>query len=114
MNDGWRSYYFPTGLALNNSAPFTQLGSSADPVTMVSPTRIDINGNMNVYGLLFSNDADNGDLGTGSSNVHGALLTCAAFTSNGNGNVLYDPDALKNLRRTTSIMVRVPGSWRDF
>lgn len=114
MNAGWRSYYFPTGLALNNSAPFTQLGSSADPVTIVSPTRIDINGNMNIYGMLFSNDATNGDLGTGSSNVHGALVTCAAFTSNGNGNVLYDPDALKNLRRTTSIMVRVPGSWRDF
>lgn len=114
MNEGWRSYYFPDGLALNNSAPFSQLGSTADPVTIVSPGAIEINGGMDVYGMLFSNSANGGDLGTGSSNIHGAMVTCAGFTSNGNGNVLYDPSALQNLQRTTSIMVRVPGSWRDF
>ena len=32
---------------------------------------------------------------------------------NGNGTLSYDPDALKNARRMTALMVRVPCSWRD-
>lgn len=117
MIDGWRSYYFPSGLALNSSAPFTQLGSGApnyDPVTLVTPGSISINATMNIYGMLFSNDATTGDIGTGGSNIYGALVACAGFKSNGNGNVLYDPNVLQNLQRSTSVMVRVPGSWKDF
>lgn len=112
-NDGWRSFYFPDGMALNNSAPFSVLGSASDPVTIVVPGAIDINGTMNIYGLVFSNDATLGDLGTGSSTIHGALVACGSFNSNGNGNITYDGKALLNSRRATALAVRVLGSWTD-
>lgn len=110
----YQRFYFPLGLELNNSAPFTALGTVAKPVTLVSPAAIHINGSFNIYGMVFSNDADNDDLGTGGSTIHGALVTCAGFTSNGNGTVAYDPAVLKNMQNNSAVMVRVPGSWRDF
>lgn len=113
-NKNWRSFYFPNGLDLNNSAPFSQLGSSNDGVIIVSPGEIKLNGNIAVYGLLFSNDATNGNLGTGTSDVYGAMITCENFTSNGNGLVTFDGNALTSARRDSAIFVRVPGSWRDF
>jgi hypothetical protein len=64
--------------------------------------------------MLFSNNSTLGDLGTGSSTVRGALVTCAGFTSNGNGSIVYDREALRNVQLSTASVVRVPGSWRDF
>lgn len=115
-NDGWRSFYFPaaTGFALNMAAPFSQLGTRTDPVTLVTDGQMDINAHVAIYGLLYSDNATNNSLGTGNSDIYGAVLTCARFDSNGNGTVTYDADALRNAQRDTGILVRVPGSWRDF
>ena len=113
--DGWRSFYFPsasTGADLRGT-PFTA-GSSIDPVTIVTTGPFLVNSTSNIYGLIFSNDATAGDIGTGSSTIHGALVACNSFTSNGNGVVVYDGQALTNLQLNTATMVRVPGSWRDF
>lgn len=113
-NDGWRSFYFPDGFALNNSAPFSALGSSNDGVTIVSPNGVNINGNISLYGLIFSNDANVNDLGTGTANVYGAMVTCNAYQNNGNGTLSYDPNALGGTGLRPGVMARVPGSWRDF
>ena len=110
-NDGWRAFYFNSDLHLSGNNTF---GTQADPITLVTPNAIDINGNNVFYGLIFSNSADWNDIGTGSAIIRGAQVTCAAYNSNGNGTLDYDPDALKNVRRFTGVMVRVPGSWRDF
>lgn len=113
--DGWRSFYFPSasaGADLKGTA-FTA-GSVTDPVTIVTAGPFLVNSTTDIYGLIFSNDATAGDIGTGSSTIHGALVSCNAFTSNGNGAVVYDGQALTNLQLNTSTMVRVPGSWRDF
>ena len=75
---------------------------------------LDINGTWDIYGLVFSNSADINDMGTGSASIHGAQIACAAYKNNGNGTTQYDADALRNARRYTGMMVRVPGSWRDF
>ena len=80
----------------------------------MTPNAIDINGTWDIYGLIFSNSAQWNDLGTGSATIHGAQISCAAYQNNGNGTLTYDADALKNLRRLNSLLVRVPGSWRDF
>lgn len=109
--DGWRSFYVPDGFQLSGNNTY---GSTADPITLVSPGSMALNGNTTVYGLLFSNDSTYDNLGTGALKIHGALLSCKEFKANGNGNILYDPDAIKNLQRSTAVMVRVPGSWRDF
>jgi len=110
-NDGWRAFYFSSDLHLSGNAT---LGSSADPVTLVTPNAIDINGTWDIYGLIFSNSAAWNDLGTGSATIHGAQVSCAAYKNNGNGTLTYDADALKNARNYTALMVRVPGSWKDF
>lgn len=110
-DDGWRSFYFDSDLQLSGNNTF---GSQIDPITIVTSSAIKINGNNTFYGLIFSNSADWNDIGTGSAVIHGAQITCAAYNTNGNGTLDYDPDALKNARRLSALMVRVPGSWRDF
>ena len=109
--DGWRSFYFSSDLQLSGNHT---LGSAADPVTLVTPNAVTINGNWTVYGLLFSNSADVNDLGTGSATIEGAQISCANYSNNGNGTLNYNPDALKNARRFSALLVRVPGSWKDF
>lgn len=109
--DGWRAFYFASDLHLSGNATY---GSPTDPVTIVTPNAIDVNGNNTFYGLIFSNSAAWNDLGTGSAVIHGAQVSCAAYRNNGNGTLAYDADALRNARRLTGLMVRVPGSWRDF
>jgi hypothetical protein len=115
-NDGWRNFYFPDGMSINNSAPFAVLGStsSGGGVNLVSPGTMNLNGGITVNGLLFSNDATNGDLGTGSATINGAMITCAGYDNNGNGTLSYNSNALGGTGLRPGIMVRVPGSWRDF
>lgn len=109
--DGWRSFYFPDGFARNNSSG--SLGSTNDPVTLVSNAGFDVNGNIDLYGMVFANSSNVNDLGTGTADIHGALVTCAAYNNNGNGTLAYDANVLKGVRRSTGSLVRVPGSWTD-
>lgn len=113
---GWKDFYFPDGFALNNSAPFSALGENAvgKGVKIVTPKEININGNITINGLLFSNSAAFDDVGTGTADVNGALITCAGYKSNGNGLINYSSAAISNGPGTGGTMVRVPGSWRDF
>jgi hypothetical protein len=104
---GWRSFYLPDGALLGAGT----LGSATEPVTLVSPGTITLSGNAAVHGLVFANAAT---LGAGTPAVRGALLACAAFTGAGNGTVAYDAAALLAVQRSSALMVRVPGSWRDF
>lgn len=108
---GTRSFYFPDGFARNNSSG--SLGSQSDPVTLVSNAGFNVNGNIDIYGMIFANDANTNDLGTGTANIHGALVTCAAYNNNGNGTLEYDATALRGVRRSSAIFVRVAGSWTD-
>ena len=110
-NDGWRAFYFTSDLQLGGTNSF---GSQADPITFVTPNAIKINGNTTLYGLVFSNSANWNDLGTGSSTIYGAQISCAGYSNNGNGTLQYDATALSNVRRLTGTLVRVAGSWRDF
>ena len=114
-NEGWRSFYFPDGLSLNNSAPFNVLGvaSAGQGVNLVSPGAISINGNITINGLLFSNSSNFNDVGTGTSNINGAIVSCAAYSNNGSGTLSYNSAALGGTGLRPGIMVRVPGSWRD-
>ncbi|MBA3623156.1 MAG: hypothetical protein H0W48_01550 [Methylibium sp.] len=106
--EGWRSFYLQgAGGQLSTGT----LGSAADPVTLVSQGTIALSGSALVHGLVFANAAT---LGAGTPTVQGALLACAAFTGTGTGRITYDPVALRNVQRASAVMVRVPGTWRDF
>jgi hypothetical protein len=108
---GWRAFYFNSELKLSGGGTF---GSADEPVMLVTPNAMDIRGNWDIYGLMFSNNADvNGD-GSGSATVHGAQIACADYHNNGNGTTIYDPQVMANLQRQMGAMARVPGSWRDF
>ena len=109
--DGWRSFYMTTDLHLSGDNTY---GSRNDPITLVTPHAISLNGNNVFYGLIFSNDAQTNALGTGTAMVYGAQVTCRGYQNNGNGTLTYDAEALLNARRLTALMVRVPGSWHDF
>lgn len=110
-DDGWRAFYFATDLQLSGNNAF---GSQVDPITIVTPNAINVNGNTTLWGLVFSNSANWNDLGTGSATIYGAQISCAGYNNNGNGTLQYDPTALSNARRLTGSLVRVAGSWRDF
>jgi hypothetical protein len=114
-NEGWRSFYFPDGMSLNNSAPFSVLGAAAagQGVNLVSAADININGNITINGLVFSNSSNFNDLGTGTANINGAIISCAAYSNNGNGTLSYNSAALGGTGLRPGLMVRVPGSWRD-
>ncbi len=109
-NQNARSFYFDSDLQLSGN---NTLGSVAQPVMIATPNAIKINGTWDIYGLIFSNDSDWNDLGTGSATIHGAQISCAGYKSNGNGTLTYDADVLKNLQQNTAVMAPVPGSWRD-
>ncbi|MDP1692661.1 MAG: PilX N-terminal domain-containing pilus assembly protein [Burkholderiaceae bacterium] len=113
---GAKSFYFPDGLSLNNSAPFTVLGDfgAGNGVNIVSPGDINLNGNITIHGLLFSNSTNTDDLGTGSINIYGSIVTCAGYNNNGSGLLSYDSNALGGQNWRPGPLVRVPGSWRDF
>ena len=110
-SDGWRAFYFASDLQLSGNMSF---GTQTDPITLVTPMAIHINGNVEFYGLIFSNSANWNNLGTGSATIYGAQIACATTTINGNGTIAYDPTVLANARRLTGSTVRVSGSWRDF
>jgi len=112
--EGWRSFYFPDGLALDGSAPFSELGGASDGVRLVSPAPIRIDGALTIHGLVFSNSPQAGDLSTGSAGIHGALLACRDYDDSGSGVLRYTPSALTGSGLVSGVMVRVPGSWRDF
>lgn len=109
--DGWRSFYFKDGFARQNSNG--NLGTKNDPVTIVSNGEVNLAGNIDIYGMVFSNSAQLNATGLGTANVHGALVTCAGFNSNSDGTIEYDPDVLKAVQRSTSTIARIPGSWTD-
>ena len=101
--DGWRAFYFDSDLQLSGNNTY---GTANDPITLVTPNALSINGNNNFY--------DWNNIGTGSATIYGAQVTCGAYNSNGNGTISYDPNVLSRARIRTGLFVRVPGSWRDF
>jgi len=89
------------------------LGSATDPVTMVSSSAMDFNGNYDIWGIVYSDSTSVNALGTGTSDIHGAMITRGNYRNNGNGTIIFDPDVF-GLIQDRGRMVRVPGTWRDF
>jgi hypothetical protein len=112
--NGYRAFYFPSGAPLQGTG--FVVGTQNDPVTIVvNGGNLTINSaSTEIYGLIFSDHASAGAIGTGAARIFGAVVACNNFDSNGNGAITYDGLALSNTQLITSTMVRVPGSWRDF
>lgn len=115
-----------TGLYIidGNCNPAGTIGSQAAPVVLlIRNGNITMNGNMAIYGLVFSYDsapasAPNYDFKmTGGATINGAIVSNHQVgNSNGTYNAVYDAAALSNIQNTApfNTLVRVPGSWRDW
>ncbi len=110
---GWKNFYFPAGFSYHGNGTIGASGAG-NGVNFVTLGEANINGNATLYGLVFANEALLNDLGSGNSTINGAVVTCRAMTSNGNGTIRYDSNALGGNGLKPGVMVRVPGSWRDF
>jgi len=115
-DQGYRSFYVNGDLLMNNGTGFgsNTIGSPTDPVTIVSSSDITFNGNFTIYGLIYSNNADWNANGTGNADIYGAVISRDNYQNNGNGTIRYDPNALRYLRDKGGLLVRLPGSWRDY
>jgi hypothetical protein len=113
-----RDFYFPSGLDLNSSQfPGPKVLGSNDQqgsVRLVSPGDININGKITINGMLFSNSSNFQDLGTGTADINGSIITCAAYGNNGSGLLNFSSAAAGGTGPANGRMTRVPGSWRDF
>ena len=104
--------------------PSGTVGSEAAPVVLlIRNGNITMNGNMTIYGLVFSYDSDPGSAPnydfkmTGGATVNGAVVSNHQVgNSNGTYNAVYNAAALGNIQNTGpfNTLVRVPGSWRDW
>ncbi len=114
--EGARAFHFPTGVEFSDDSGFPAgaLGSSAEPVLLVTPGEFNIGGSITIHGVLFSNRARVNASSAGSANIHGAVITCTDYQNHGDGTLSYSELVLARLRRSASHMVKVPGSWRDW
>jgi hypothetical protein len=113
LGDGWKNFYFPAGFSYHGNGTIGAAGAG-NGVNFVTLGEANINGNATLYGLVYANEAVLNDLGTGNSTIIGAVIACNAMNSNGNGTISYDAGALGGTGLRPGLMVRVPGSWRDF
>lgn len=104
------------GVSFNSSSGFPggALGSANDPIILVTSGAFNINGNITVNGVIYSNSANVNDLGTGTADITGAIITCNDHQNNGGGKLTYSDVVMGYLNRTTGALVKVPGSWRDW
>lgn len=110
-NQGYTDFWIDGDIHFSGSGT---LGSANRSVKIVSSSDIKVNGTMNIYGLIYSSNSEWNALGTGASNIHGAVVTLDNYKNNGNGTITYDPAVLFGGGRLSGPMLRVPGSWRDF
>jgi Tfp pilus assembly protein PilX len=113
LADGWNTFYFPVGFSYHGNGTIGAPGAG-NGVNFVTAGTADINGTATIYGQIFANETLLNDLGSGNSTIIGAVVSCRAMTSTGNGTIQYDSNALGGTGLKPGVMARVPGSWRDF
>ncbi len=94
------------------------LGSTSNPITLVSNGNIELRGGMTAYGLFYAATAtasENWDYqGSGGATIHGAFVSRGSFdNASGNMRLIYDPSLWSTSSKPVGRLVRVPGSWRD-
>lgn len=107
---GARAFHFPADVELADA----ELGSAAEPVLLVSPRRLGIQGHVTLHGVVFANHVEVPGPGIGRADIHGAIIACNEYENRGGGTLSYNDQVMARLRRSASQMVKVPGSWRDW
>jgi hypothetical protein len=92
------------------------IGSPFNPVLLiVNGGSINMNGNVNFYGLLYVIGNPNDQVNAGGSvNFYGAVVTEKQFDTNGTFDLIYNEKVLRNLANNVRTLRSVPGSWADY
>jgi len=80
-------------------------------IIIVENGDLTFNGNAFFFGILYSM---HGFVDTGTTEVHGMVITKGPATLKGSRNIVYDPNVLANLSKIVPISVRlVPNTWKE-
>lgn len=109
--EGARLFWLDGNLAMNANIT---IGSETDPVLMVVGGNVGMQGDLRIFGLIYSEAITWDNTGGGSALLQGAAISEGNYTGNGTPDYLYDPRVIKRLRLENGSYARVPGSWRDF
>lgn len=117
LNTSSSGLYWVTG----DCKPAGDVGSFANPVTVIVEGDSKINSNNYFFGMLFAFSTDptatlNLDL-NGTPTFYGAIMTNAKISlSNGNYKMRFDVNVLKNMSLNPAArgLAKIPGSWADY
>jgi hypothetical protein len=91
-----------------------RIGTPDQPALVVSGHRLACTRPCRLHGLVYGDVAIRGASDLQNVTVQGALVTRGDHVQAGAGGVEYDAQVLERVRRLTGLLVKVPGSWRDF
>ncbi len=97
------------GSAANNTTSPPTVGRQ---VVLASDRSLDLRGTFTLYGILYADNVSYSALGTGTSDIYGAVIARNNYQNNGNGAIHYDACGLGGLTADGKFE-RVPGSWID-
>lgn len=110
-NAGYRQLWVNSGLNMNAN---TTIGSDTSPFVMVVDGSVHMNGNLQIYGVMYSSATTWDNTGGGGALLRGAAISEGNYTGNGTPDYYYDPLVMRRIRTGSVTFVSVPGSWRDF
>ncbi len=111
LDAGVRQLWLNGSLVMNANMT---LGSVDDPLILVVDGPIEMRGDLNVYGLIYSTAITWDNTGGGSALLRGGAISEGNYTGNGTPDYYYDTNVLKKLHLQANSYGRIPGSWRDF
>jgi Tfp pilus assembly protein PilX len=108
---GARALWFDGNVTMNANLT---IGSAADPFVMIIDGSVEMRGDLEIYGVMYSTGITWDNTGGGAALLQGAAISEGNYTGNGTPDYVYDPRIMSLLRATPAAYGRVPGSWRDF
>jgi hypothetical protein len=84
------------------------------PFILIVDGTVELRGDVNMYGVLYSTAVNWDNTGGGSALLVGVAISEGNFEANGSHDYYYDPRVIANLIDIPGAFARVPGSWRDF
>lgn len=98
--------------------PSDPLGSTSNPVIVIIKECIQINGNGEIYGIVYFEGpcvAGGGAAGWGGATIHGSVIFEGDVDGlNANAAIDYDDDYVRAFaKKTRGVKNRIPGSWID-
>ena len=104
-----RPIWVRTGLSIDSGTP---LGTADNPVLLVVDGDLNVSADVQFLGVIYSRA--NTTVNSGESLIRGAFIGEQSLNLSSRFDVYYDRAVIDRIRNTQGIIVRVPGSWKDF